>query len=65
MVSALTFYSDDPSLNPAEAHSFLYNLCLKGTKINKKAMKKAGLRTHLPGLIKWVCVMVVCYVSYC
>ena len=22
MVSALTFYADDPSLNPAEAHSF-------------------------------------------
>ena len=44
MVSALACYSDDPSSNPADTYSFfLYNLCLKRKKINKK---KPGL-AHL------------------
>ena len=36
VVSVLASYSDDPSLNPAEAYSFFCKYCLKRTKINKK-----------------------------
>ena len=36
MVSVLAFYSDDPSLNPAEVYNFSVKLLLKITKINKK-----------------------------
>ena len=36
MVSVLAFYSDDPSLNPAEVYNFSVKLLLKRTKINKK-----------------------------
>ena len=37
MVRVLTFYTGDPSSNPAEAYRFkLYKLCLKRMKINKK-----------------------------
>ena len=36
VVSVLTFYSDDPSSNPAEVYNFPVKLLLKRTKINKK-----------------------------
>ena len=36
VVSVLAFYSDDPSLNPAEVYNFSVKLLLKRTKINKK-----------------------------
>ena len=36
VVTVLASYSDDPSLNPAEAYSFFCKYCLKRTKINKK-----------------------------
>ena len=36
VVSMLAFYSDDPSLNPAEAYSFSETLCLKRMKIKQK-----------------------------
>ena len=36
VVSVLAFYSDDPSLNPAEVYSFYSVNCLKRTKINEK-----------------------------
>ena len=36
MVSVLTFYSDDPSSNPAEVNNFSVKLLLKRTKINEK-----------------------------
>ena len=36
VISLLTFYSNDPSSNPAEANSFSVKMCLKRTKINKK-----------------------------
>ena len=36
MVSVLAFYSDDPSLNPAEVYNFSVKLLLKRTKINKE-----------------------------
>ena len=37
VVSVLAFYSNDPGLNPAEAYRFfLYNLCLKITKLTKR-----------------------------
>ena len=32
----VAFYSDDPSLNSAEAYNFTVNLLSKRTKINKK-----------------------------
>ena len=42
VVSMLAFYSDDPSLNPAEAYSFLCKNCVwKRTKINKKRTELA------------------------
>ena len=40
VVSVLAFYSDDPSLIPAEVYIFSVKLLLKSTKINKK---EAGL----------------------
>ena len=43
VVSMLVFYSDDPSLNPAEAYSFSEILCLK-KKENKQ--KEAGVGPH-------------------
>ena len=36
MVSVLTFYSDNPSSNSAEAFSFFCKMMLKRTKLNKK-----------------------------
>ena len=36
MVSVLAFYSDDPSLNSAEAYSFSVKFVFEKTKINKK-----------------------------
>ena len=38
VVNMITFYYDDPSLNPVEAYLqlFLQNLCLKRTNINRK-----------------------------
>ena len=36
VVKCWAFYSDDPSLNPAEVDSFYSVNCLKRTKINKK-----------------------------
>ena len=36
VVRVLAFYSDDPSLNPAEVYNFSVKLLLKRTKINKK-----------------------------
>ena len=37
VVIVLAFHSDNPSLNPGEAYSwFLYSLCFKRTKENKK-----------------------------
>ena len=52
MVSVLTFYSDDPSSNPAEVYNFSVKLLLKRTKINKKEagvgpffLKKKGKNT--------------------
>ena len=36
VVSVLTYYSDDPSSNPAEVYIFPVNLLLKSMKINKK-----------------------------
>ena len=40
VVSVLAFNSDDLSLNPADAYSFFYKICiLKGTKINIKVTK--------------------------
>ena len=37
MVSLLAFYSDNSSLNPADAYSYFCKiLCLKRIKINKK-----------------------------
>ena len=36
VVSVLAFYSDNPSLNPAEICDFSVKLSLKRTKINKK-----------------------------
>ena len=37
VVSVITFNSDDPSLNPAEAYSFFCKICVwKRTKRNKK-----------------------------
>ena len=36
VVSALAFYSDDPSSNPTEVYNFSVKLLLKRTKINKK-----------------------------
>ena len=36
MVSVLTFYCDDPSLNPAEADCFSVMFVFERTKINKK-----------------------------
>ena len=36
VVSVLTFYSDNPSSNPAEVYNFSVKLLLKRTKINKK-----------------------------
>ena len=49
VVSVLTFYSDDPSSNPAEAYSLSVKLCLKRMKINKNM---PGL-AHLIVLINW------------
>ena len=40
VVSVLTFYSNDPSSNPAEVYNVSVKLLLKRTKINKK---EAGL----------------------
>ena len=37
VVSVLAFYSDDPSLNPGKAWSFLQNFCLKRTNNPKEA----------------------------
>ena len=34
VVSMVAFYSDDPSLNPAEANSFYVKWCRKRTKTN-------------------------------
>ena len=36
VVSVLAFYSNDPSLNPAEVYNFSVNCLSKRTKINKK-----------------------------
>ena len=36
VVSVLAFYSDDPSLNPADVYNFSVKLLLKRMKINKK-----------------------------
>ena len=36
VVNMLTFYSDNPSSNPAEVYNFSVKLLLKRTKINKK-----------------------------
>ena len=49
VVSVLAFYSNNLSLNPAEAYSFfLKNLSLKRTKINKKRPGLAHfIKSHL------------------
>ena len=36
VVSAVAFYSENPSLNPAEVSSFYSANYLKGTKLNEK-----------------------------
>ena len=48
VVSVLAFYSDDPSLNPAEVYNFSVKLLLKRTKINKK---EAGVGPFLKKLL--------------
>ena len=46
VVSVFAFYSDDPSLSPAEAYSFFCNnLCLKRTKIGRGWPKKSRVVT--------------------
>ena len=47
MVSVLTFYSDDPSLNITEIYNFYVKLLLKRTKIN--ILPHLKIRFHLPG----------------
>ena len=44
VVSVLAFYSDDPSLIPAEFYNFSVKLLLKRTKINKKRSGMAHLK---------------------
>ena len=39
MVSMVSFYSDNQSLNPADVYNFSVKLLLKRTKINKKRQK--------------------------
>ena len=48
VASVLAFYSVNLSSNPAEAYSFLYNLCLKRMNINKK---KPGFAHFLKELL--------------
>ena len=36
VVSVLAFYSDDPSLNPAEAYSFICNIVFENNKNKQK-----------------------------
>ena len=42
VVSVLTFYTDDPSSNPAEVYNFYSINCLKGTKINTDKLFNEG-----------------------
>ena len=44
VVSALAFYSDDPSSNPADAYRFSVQIVFEKMKINKK---KAGVGPFL------------------
>ena len=44
MVSMHAFYSDNPSLNPAEVYRFNSVNCLKRKKINKKKPGMAHLK---------------------
>ena len=46
MVSVLSFYSKDPSSNPAEGNNFSVKLYLKRVKINKKRPVLAHLKTQ-------------------
>ena len=44
VVSVLTFYSNDPSSNPAEVYNVSVKLLLKRTKINKKTLTWASIQ---------------------
>ena len=44
VVSTLAFYSDDPSLNPAEVYSFFCNIVFEK---NENKQKEADLKKNL------------------
>ena len=47
VVSMLVFYTNDPSLNPAEAYNFYYaKNCLKGKKKQKRDRQRPFLLRH-------------------
>ena len=55
VVSVITFNSDDPSLNPAEAYSFFpENLSLNRIKINKKRPELAHFEKTLSLNLLWL-----------
>ena len=61
VVSVLTFYSDDPSLNPAEAYSFFLLKCVLEKNENKQ--KEAGVgpflkNTLLSSTRRWHCISI-------